>query len=304
MRKSLFLSICLASSLSLFNCGSSTTIDTEKLTEVSKVNEGHNVQDVDPEVIAGIIQSIPSPLEISFLIKESGGEYRKDFLNSTEKRNLYSTSYEQALNLGIYGANLAYTNIYNKSQDGIYYLDAVTSLAENLSIGQFFDSNTLRKLIKHNDNLDSLLLLTTSNFEKINMHLQEKKRSQLSVLFLVGGWIEGVNLLTEVNKLNSNQELKERIGEQKDVLVLLIQLLSYFEHDKNVQKTLVDLKKLETVYKDVKIEFVEGDTQMKFNAELGMMMAESTSYTKVHITDEHIGKIHATIKEIRKSIIK
>lgn len=304
MRKSLFLSICLASSLSLFNCGSSTTIDTKKLEEVNEVNEGHNVQEVDPEVIAGIIQSIPSPLEISFLIKESGGEYRKDFLNSTEKRNLYSTSYEQALNLGIYGANLAYTNIYNKSQDGIYYLDAVTSLAENLSIGQFFDSNTLRKLIKHNDNLDSLLLLTTSNFEKINMHLQEKKRSQLSVLFLVGGWIEGVNLLTEVNKLNSNEEIKERIGEQKDVLTLLIQLLSYFEHDKNIQKTLTDLKKLEAVYKGVKIEFVEGDTQMKFNPDLGMMMAESTSYTKVHITDEQIGKIHATIKEIRKSIIK
>ncbi len=304
MKKSLFLTVCLASSLSLFNCGGGTKVDDKELAMVDEANKGHEVQKVDHEVIAGIIQAIPSPLEISSLIKESGGEYRKDFLNPAEKLNLYNTSYDQALNLGIYGVNLGYTNIYNKSQDGIYYLDAVSSLAESLNLGQFFDATTLRKLIKHDDNLDSLLLLTTSNFEKINMHLQEKNRSQLSVLLLVGGWIEGLNLLTEVNQIHTNDKIRERIGEQKDVLKLLIQLLSYFEHDENIQVVLKDLKELEGIYKTVKIEVIEGDVQMRFDSSLGMMIAEDSGYTKVHITNEQIGKIHASVKKIRKKIIK
>ncbi len=304
MRKSLFLSLCLASSLSLFNCGGSTTVDTETLNEVDQTNQGHEIQEVDPEVVSNIIQSIPSPLEISTLIEKNSKEYRKDYLNSTDKISLYGTSYEQALNLGIYGTDLGYTNIYDNSQDGIYYLDAVTELAEHLSIGQFFDVTTLKNLMKHSDNLDSLLSVTTDNFEKINTHLQEKKRSQLSVFLLVGGWIEGLNLLNEVNKENPNKELQERIGEQKDVLNLFIQLLSYYKHDTKVQELLTDLKKLEVVYKDVKIEFVQGDTQMKFDPNFGMMVPVSTSYSVVHINDEQIGKIHATVTEIRNKIIK
>ena len=52
------------------------------------------------------------------------------------------------------------------------------------------------------------------------------------------------------------------------------------------------------------IEIVEGDIQMKFDSELGMMVAESSGYSKVHITDTQIEEIHTTIKKIRKNIIK
>src|SRR5688500_16735654 len=69
---------------------------------------------LEGEVISGevneILHRIPSPLEISVLLKESGKKYNSEFLNSPENLSRYNTNYKRALNLGIYGTDLGYTN--------------------------------------------------------------------------------------------------------------------------------------------------------------------------------------------------
>src|SRR4051812_20350593 len=58
---------------------------------------------IDEEVIGSVLQSIPSPLEISVLLKESGTKYDVGFLNSPDNLSKYNSSYQKALNLGVYG---------------------------------------------------------------------------------------------------------------------------------------------------------------------------------------------------------
>lgn len=287
----------------LYSCGSGSKPTSEEvLAELDSINSKVEVPEIDPNVLSGIIQSIPSPLEVAFLVKEVGGEYNKTYLNSTENLHKYNSSYDKALNLGVYGADLAYANIFNKSQDGIFYLDAVTGLAQDLSIGQYFDVHILKELIKHNDNLDSLLLITTSNFEKINLYLQEQNRSQLSVLLLTGGWIEGLNLLCEVYNKNPNDELKERIGEQKIVLEQILQLLNYYNYDENIKVLVKQLAELDETYKQVTIEVVEGE--VTFEVVDGIMRVVDSSYSKVTVSDEQIKSITKSISLTRKSIIQ
>lgn len=291
-----------ASSL-LCSCGSGNKPSSEEvLAELDSINSEVEAPKIDPDVLSGIIQSIPSPLEVAFLVKEVGGDYNKTFLNSTDNLHKYNSSYDKALNLGVYGADLAYANIFNKSQDGIFYLDAVTGLAQDLSIGQYFDVNILKELIKHNDNLDSLLLITTSNFEKINIYLQEQNRSQLSILLLTGGWIEGLNLLCEVYHKNPNDDLKERIGEQKIVLEQILQLLNYYEHDENINVLAKQLGDLNEMYKAVNIEIVEGD--VSFEIKDGIMTVVDNSYSKVTVSKEQINAITSSIASTRKGIIQ
>lgn len=298
-----YILILLISPVIFTGCGGSDNERNAKdLAELDSINANIEAPTIDAAVLNGIIQSIPSPLEIAFLVKEVGGEYNKTYLNNTDNLHKYNSSHAKALNLGVYGADLAYANIFNKSQDGLSYLSAVTSLAEDLSIGQFFDANILKKLIKHNDNLDSLLLITTSNFEKINLYLQEQNRSQLSILLLTGGWLEGLNLLCDVYNKNPNPELKERIGEQKVVLEQLLQLLNYYEHDENINKLREQLKPLESVYKDVTIEIVEGE--VSFEVVDGIMQVVDNSYSKVAVTDEQIKTISTSVISSRKSIIQ
>lgn len=293
----------LAISVFFLSCGGSKKIDTETLhSELDSINKVNDAPDVNTEAVKEILQSIPSPIEISFLIKETGSNYNQVYLNDPDNKDSYTNSYKKALNLGVYGADLAYTNIYNKSQDGIYYLDAVTDMANGLDIGQFFDYSTLKELIKHNDNLDSLLLITTSNFEKINNYLQEKNRAQISVMLLYGGWVEGLHLLNKVNKATPNEEIKERIGEQKVMIEQLSKLLGYYEFDPNVKELLSELSKLKKVYdEEVKIETVEGETT--FEIIDGAMTPVSNSYTEVIISDETVTTIDKKVTELRSQII-
>src|SRR5688572_26509497 len=135
---------------------------------------------ISEAVIGDILQQIPSPLEISVLLKESGKKYNVSYLNSPDNLAKYNSNYKKALNLGIYGTDLGYTNIYEQNQDGVKYMSSIKSLADGLNIGQFFDIETIGRLATNSKNLDSLLLITTQNFNNINHYLQTQSRANLS----------------------------------------------------------------------------------------------------------------------------
>ena len=61
--------------------------------------------EVSEEMLSEIIQGIPSPVEIVALIKGSGAEYSEDVLNPTDNLEKYTTNYQHAFNLGVYGAD-------------------------------------------------------------------------------------------------------------------------------------------------------------------------------------------------------
>ena len=150
--------------------------------------------------------------------------------------------------------------------------------------------------------MDSLLLITTSNFEKINTYLQNQDRSQLSVLIIAGGWIEGLNLLCKVHQQNPNEELKERIGEQKVVLEQLLQLLNHHKHDEYVSQLIIDFENLISIYSNISIDLVEGESSYEIID--GVMKVVDHSYSKVNITKEQTTSIADAVTVLRKKIIQ
>src|SRR5687768_10379428 len=121
----------------LMACGSGNKNEDQALVDALENT------DLENEVISGevndILHRIPSPLEISVLLKQTGKKYNAEFLNSPQNLSRYNTNYKRALNLGIYGTDLGYTNIYEQSQDGIRYMSTIKDLANELNIGQFFE---------------------------------------------------------------------------------------------------------------------------------------------------------------------
>ena len=248
----LFIGSILA--LTLLGCGEShSTFEGEQLDlELNEDLEDNNQSQAISDSLIQTLNSIPSPIETAYQIQENGGEYNKSFLNPTSNQESYNTTTIQALNLGIYSADLAYINIY-KSNDVIEYLTVVSRISQDLGIGKFFDLQSMSQLVKHDDNLDSLLQMTTDNFEMINKHLQEQEQSHLSVLMLTGGWLEGLHLINSVYLENPSEQLRERIGEQKIVLSQLINLVKYFK-DKNsiINDLYTQLLELNTVFNQIK----------------------------------------------------
>lgn len=258
---------------------------------------------ISEDVISDIIQSIPSPLEISVLLKESGTKYDISILNTADNTSKYNSNYSKALNLGIYGTDLGYTNIYEQNQDGLDYMASIKELADGLNIGQFFDIETIGKLATNSRNLDSLLLITTQNFNSINHYLQEQKRSNLSVLLLTGGWLEAMHVTCQVSSKDpGNRALQETIGEQKIILENIVLLVSFYqETDSNMKNLMDDLLRLQTAFEAIEITTTYKESTMEIID--GVMVIKDNSESQVNITTENVEEIKGLTADIRKKII-
>jgi hypothetical protein len=283
-------------------CGSGKKTDEQAFLEdldSTKV-EGPAISE---EAIGVILEQIPSPLEISMLLKESGKKYNASFLNPSDNISKYNSNYKKALNLGVYGTDLGYTNIYEQNQDGVKYMASIKELADGLNIGQFFDIETIGRLATNSKNLDSLLLITTQNFNSINHYLQTQQRANLSVLFLTGGWLEALHITCEVATANpTNKELQETIGEQKIILENIKLLLSFYKDtDQNMASLLADVEELKKIYDKVKITYTYKEST--FEVVDGVMMIKDNSTSTIEITPEDIANIKAMAGTIRNKII-
>ncbi len=283
-------------------CGPGNKPDEQAFLETldSAAVEGPAISE---EVISSVLQQIPSPLEISVLLKESGTRYDKTLLNSPDNISKYNSNYQKALNLGVYGTDLGYTNIYEQNQDGLDYMSAIKELADGLSIGQFFDIETIGRLATNSKNLDSLLLITTQNFNSINSYLQEQNRANLSVLLLTGGWLEAMHITCQVSIQDpDNRELQETIGSQKIILENIALLLSFYkEVDQNMASLLSDVQKLQAEYES--IEIITTYQESTFEVIDGVMVIKDNSSSEIKITNENVENINNIIGSIRNKII-
>ncbi|MBX2914925.1 MAG: hypothetical protein KF856_06585 [Cyclobacteriaceae bacterium] len=283
------------------SCSSGKKPDDEAFLK-SLENENSAGPGVDEDVINAILEQIPSPLEISVLLKESGTKYTPEMLNSANNLPKYNSNYKKALNLGVYGTDLGYTNIFGRNQDGIKYISSIKSLADELNIGQFFDMVTIGRLAANSKNLDSLLLITTMNFNHINHYLQTQKRDNLSVLLLTGGWIEAMQITCQTAVKNpKNKELQEKVGEQKIILEQILLLFSFYQDDANMAALMADLEKLKVAFEKVDISYTYQASTMEIVN--GVAVIKDNSTTSINITPENVEEIKNITNSIREKII-
>ncbi len=282
--------------------------DKQKETDFSKefevpdsvIYEGE--LEISQQAMDEIVQNISSPVEIAALIKAVGVPYSNQHLATTDFVDHYNTSFKKALGLGIFGADLGYQNMYNKTGGVIDYISAIKTLADGIRVGQFFDFTTLKRLATNNQNLDSLMYISVQNFNQMDRYLRENKRSNLSSLIVAGVWIESMYLLGEVIKESPNAELSEKIGEQKLILSNLMILLRNYERDPDFKKLIDDLNEIQEIYKNVTITVEKGEPEML--EEDGMLVIKQNDKQEIEISDETLFKIIDKTVAVRNKIIQ
>lgn len=282
----------------LFACSGGA--DKSKLDEQM---EGVTFQEVDKDIqekVKTIIYSIPSPIQIASLIKNAGANYMGEVLNTTSNvENYYSTNSSIALNLGVYGTDLGYSCMYEKTQNAISYLTATKKLSDALGILGAFEVSTMERFEKNLDNKDSLIQIVSESFRMSDTYLKENERNSLGALVLTGGWIEGLYLSTQIVNKYPLQPIITRIGEQKKSLVNLTLLLKQFETEKKVPELITLLDELQKVYEGVEIK--ETYAPPTTDPKTGVTTINSKS--EVIISKETLEKITQTVQKIRNNII-
>lgn len=299
------LVVCL-SALFIFSCTSNNNenaVDKKYDEETKKGLPALKLQQagITNEKITGIITSFPSPLEISYLLKYVGADYSREILNPANNKEKYITNFRKSLNLGIYGADLGYIYMYGQKHDAFSYLEIVQDIADDMRVSHFFDFELIGRLAIKSESLDSLMIITTSNFEKINKYLREQDQVHLSVLMLTGGWLESIYILTQAAKQSNNQELNRRIGLQKTILDNIVSLLSAYQSDPNVGKLLSELKELKKLFDQVAINYTyKKPTYEKMD---GMVMTIDHSTTTIKFPDGLLDEITKKINTIRSNVV-
>jgi hypothetical protein len=247
----------------------------------------------------GKLFSIPSPIETAILIKAASPNYDAGLLNDAGKVSNYATSMQRALNLGIYGADLAYATLYGQNKECLNYLKALQNLGDNLGISGAFDADFIKRFEVNSTNQDSLLVVVQDAYRMGDNFLKKNEQKNISSLILTGGWIESLYFATSINSSAKNQSIINRIGDQKQSLETIISLMKKFNEDGENNSIISDLEALKTSFDKIQFDysFVEPVT----NAEKHLTVLNHRS--SVTVTDEVVAEINNKIKEIRTKIV-
>jgi hypothetical protein len=256
----------------------------------------------DKKLVEKIFYNVPSPLEMAQIVREAGMSFTPSLMNPTSRKQYYIDQTTQALNLGVYGADLSYARIFDQVQESVNYLSSIRELTESLQIPQNQDIFALEKLEKNIANRDSLLYIITDIYSNVDAYLKDNNRGLIAVMIISGGWVEGNYLATaSINKSNPNEAIVKRIGEQKLSLNSLIKLVEpHAKEDHKSGEVLNSLKELAKLYEDVTITASENEVDTNTETNKTTFKGEST----VEIDEETLRNVSDYLLELRNKITK
>ncbi len=286
----LLLGLVLATTIS---CGSGDESDKKEIDkEIIDPNSSLNTN------FDGKIFSIPSPMQTAMLLQEVNAPFSEDLLNPIENVDGYSSEMQKALNLGVYGTDLGYLSIYKQNSLALQYLSTIEKLTTSLGLEGAFDKNFMSRFEKNSTNKDSMMVIVSDAFKKADNYLKTNDRKTTSALILVGGWIESLYLACEINKESNNEKILERIGEQRETLNSIIDILQAYNKGHKFDELITDMKDLKSYFEDIKIEYDFVQPKTDKAKKLTVLQHK----TKVDIETNTLNFINQKINSIREKI--
>ena len=248
-----------------------------------------------------LIQSFPSPVEVSAIIQDMKVPYNEKLLLDADKCDNFETSFKKSLGLGVFCADLGYLNVYSKTVEVINYLVSIRKLTESLKLAQFFDFQSLKRIATNNNNLDSLLILSTMSYYNMDIYLRENDRANVSAMMVTGVWTESLYLASQVYKKKENKRMRDHIASQKNILDGLMAMLVHYMGDNIDHVKLVSaFKELAKAYEPVVIEVIEGEDKRELIN--GQYVTTQGTQTVITVSDEQMTQICKAIETLRKKI--
>jgi len=247
-----------------------------------------------------IFNTIPSPMETAALLKKAGAQYNSKILNDVKNVDKYTAASQQALNLGVYGADLSYTSVFNHTQESMFYTACSRKLADRLGVTQAFNDSTLELMQSKTNDRDALLDIISETYWGVDAYLKENGRDNISALMVAGGWVEGLYIATQVATTNDTPELRQRIAEQKYALGDLLGLIgSSAVEDVRLTAVKADLVALQGLYADVALPSAAAEVSAGENG----VVVVSGGAPAATLSDDQLKAIREKTATIRNSYI-
>jgi len=204
------------------------------------------------EKVREVVYPLPTAFEVTEMINKVEASYIIGITNETGNIDKYFTDKDQAINLGVYSADLSYASTYNMKQEIMTYMEALENLVVELGITGAFSVSFIDEVEANIDNKDVLVELITGSLYDTYEYLVKNNKEDLSLLVLAGTWIEGMYISCNISEtIYHNPELVKVILHQKASLDKLVELLQEHKEHETIQAILADLAPIKSVYDSV-----------------------------------------------------
>ncbi len=299
---SLIVSVVSMLILSLFSgCKGGGKVSNEEIAPSDlEINNSALLQDI--KQAERIFQALPSPLESAMLIKSTGAPFEETLLNPQSNVSNYVSNKSMALNLGIYTCDLSFASLYEQTQLIVNYMNAAKKMADGLGILDAIDQSQIETLEENINNKDVILDIVSETFMNSNSYLEENGQPAIAAMVLVGGWIEGLYIstqLVDMKDFNSNK-LVGKIIDQKLSIDILFNLLERSKGNPAVDEITTQVKKLRTVFDKIKLTTSAIRPEYDQSSNSTYLKSE----VKSDMTKETFAELASVVSEIRASFVK
>jgi len=227
-----------------------TTADSANMKNISQ-----NVKEV--------VYPLPTPFEMTNMLNTIGVGYSSAILNPVDKAEKYFTEMSKAVNLGVYGADVAYAATYDQKQDVKLYLKALKTLVDELGINIDYSKMLSNEFKEKINNKDTLVKIITDTYYVTYKDLQGKGSKELSVMMVTGMWVEVMYIATNISKDSyNNSDIVKMISKQKDSYLKLLEILTSMNKNKDIKDLETKFLILKPVYEKVDQGLYQKDYQL------------------------------------------
>ncbi len=211
------------------NNGSDNNNKNDILTKTYNIDSINGVG----EQIKEVFYSLPSPIEMAMIMKHADAEFLPEILNEQKNLQNYATTEAMAVNLGIYGADLSFSSLFEEKQYTLEYFYSVKKLADNLGILEAMNDSTMKAIETNVSDTDILVRIISDSFFQSDAYLKETKKENIATLIVLGAWIESLYIAIQLTDQSiESLDMVQRIIDQRLILENVILLLSTVEDEK------------------------------------------------------------------------
>lgn len=248
--------------------------------------------------VSGKLFSIPSPVQTAKLIQDAGVPYNREILSDVSKMSEHRTKSAQAMNLGVYGTDMAYASLYEDGQSALKYFKGVDRLSSAVGVRGAINPDLVKRLGGNVGNPDSLLMLSGKFYREADNYLKENDRIDIAAYVLLGGWVEAT-YLTAAAAASGTEVSRNRLAEQKMTVKTLREAVEQTADQAFLDgEIMTRIYALEELYGRVKTQYTFNEA--KVDPEMKRTVINSTSVYEMD--DELMDEIYSILKDLRKTI--
>ncbi|MCB2196013.1 MAG: hypothetical protein KQH79_09130 [Bacteroidetes bacterium] len=300
MKRKLFLPITIVSIIFVainFSCKTDVKKDTNDKIDTQALSDSLLASDENH-----VFYSFPSSQEMfSFIKKDANLVYRTDLVNPLENITKYIDSKSKTLALGVYLADLSYMTLFNKTNAAYDYIDVITRLSSDLRINLPFQDSILERIKNNLNNPDSLIIISDQYSSKIVDYLLQNNKDKILANITSASYIEGLYIAVNlVSEYSDNNEVVQRIVEQKHSFTNLIKYANKYHTDVNTKVAIELLNEIYDVFKKFP-ETQESESKIERVGDNKMVLKGGK---KIQISENEFNELKTKVIEVRTKIIE